>query len=49
MPDYKKMYFVLMDAVTCAIGQLQNAQLEGENAYVESETIFSPLQPPREE
>lgn len=37
MPDYKKMYFALFNAVTAAIDQLQNAQRNGEKAYNESE------------
>ena len=37
MPDYKKMYFELYNAVTDAIDHLQNGQCEGEDAYVENE------------
>jgi len=37
MPDYKKMYFELYNAVTTAIDRLQNGQCDGENAYVENE------------
>ncbi|MGI6005137.1 MAG: hypothetical protein ACOX88_06965 [Christensenellales bacterium] len=37
MPNYKKMYFALYDAVTTAIDQLQNAQREGEGTYIESD------------
>jgi hypothetical protein len=37
MPDYKKIYFELFNAVTTAINQLQNAQRKGEIAYIESE------------
>lgn len=37
MPDYKKMYFELFNAVTAAIDRLQAAQCNGENAYIESE------------
>lgn len=37
MPDYKKMYFALFNAVTIAIDQLQNAQRDGESAYIESD------------
>jgi hypothetical protein len=35
MPDYKKMYFELFNAVTAAIDHLKNGQCEGEDAYVE--------------
>ena len=37
MPDYKKMYFSLFNAVTTAIDQLQSAQRKGEDTYIESE------------
>lgn len=37
MPDYKKMYLALFNAVTTAIDGLQNAQREGEEAYSESD------------
>lgn len=36
MPDYKKMYFRLFNAITDAINQLENAQKRGEEAYIES-------------
>jgi hypothetical protein len=39
MPDYRKMYFMLFNAVTSAVEHLQNAQNEGEDTYVESEEI----------
>lgn len=39
MPNYKKMYFALFNSVTTAINQLQNAQQEGENAYIESSDV----------
>ncbi|NLF80178.1 MAG: hypothetical protein GX572_03180 [Clostridia bacterium] len=39
MPDYKKMYFSLMNAVTTAKEQLQNAQLAAEKAYIEDEPV----------
>lgn len=35
MPDYKKMYFTLFNAVTTAINQLQEAQRKGEDTYIE--------------
>ncbi len=37
MPDYKKMYFALFNAVTTAVTQLQTAQSAGEEAYAEDE------------
>lgn len=37
MPDYKKMYFELFNAVTAAIDHLQNGQCGGEDAYTENE------------
>ena len=36
MPDYKKMYFELFNAVTIAINHLQNSQSNGENAYIQN-------------
>lgn len=36
MPNYKKMYFALFNAVTDAIQDLQSAQQKGEEAYIES-------------
>ena len=36
MPDYKKMYFSLAAKVADAIELLTAAQLEGEDAYIES-------------
>lgn len=47
MSDCKKMYFALFNAVTVAISQLQNAQRDGENAYIGSDDspfIFLPDQ-----
>jgi hypothetical protein len=41
MPDYKKMYFALFNAITVAVDQLQSAQRDGENTYIGSED--SPL------
>lgn len=49
VPNYKKMYFSLMNAVTAAIEQLENAQLTGEAAYVESEPVILALTEQREE
>lgn len=37
MPDYKKMYFSLFNAITTTIDQLQSAQREGEDTYIESD------------
>lgn len=37
MPDYKKMYFSLFNAITTAIDQLQSAQRKGEDTYIESD------------
>jgi len=34
MPDYKKMYFRLFNKVSDAIELLQQAQLEGEEAFI---------------
>jgi len=39
MPDYKNMYFSLFNAVKSAIDQLQKAQRDGENEYIESEDM----------
>lgn len=36
MPDYRTMYFRLFNKVTVAIGILQEAQREGEEAYISS-------------
>ncbi|MEM5817638.1 MAG: hypothetical protein AAGU16_07195 [Desulfitobacterium hafniense] len=45
MSDYKKMYFALFNSVTTAINQLQKAQQEGENTYIESGDVpFTVLQ-----
>ena len=35
MPDYKVMYFALFNKVTDALAILQQAQREGEEAYME--------------
>jgi len=45
MPDYKDMYLKLFTHITDAIHMLQEAQLEGEDAYIESndEPILLPL------
>lgn len=37
MPNYKSMYFKLAAKVADAVELLTEAQLEGENAYIESE------------
>ena len=39
MPDYQKMYFALFNAVTTAIDQLQDAQRNGEDTYIESDNV----------
>ncbi len=39
MPNYKKMYYELFHVVTTVIQQLQAAQRNGENTYIESEDI----------
>ena len=39
IPDYKNMYFSLFNAVKSAIDQLQKAQRDGENEYIESEDM----------
>ena len=36
MPDYKKMYIALFNAVTTAIETLQDAQRKGEDTFIES-------------
>ena len=45
MPDYKKMYFELFNAVTTAIDRLQAAQCNGENTYIESDRIPLVIRP----
>lgn len=49
MPNYKKMYFALLNAVNNAIRDLQEAQQEGEECYIECD-LLSPqfLQAPTE-
>ena len=37
MPAYKKMYLSLFNAITTAIDQLKNAQMKGEDTYIESD------------
>lgn len=37
MPDYKSMYFKLAAKVADAVELLTDAQIEGEDAYIESE------------
>ncbi|NCC69251.1 MAG: hypothetical protein EOM14_13855 [Clostridia bacterium] len=37
MPDYRKMYFALFNAVTNSITYLQYAQREAEQTYLDSE------------
>lgn len=37
MVDYKKMYYALFNAVTTAINDLQDAQLDGESEYIETQ------------
>jgi len=39
MPNYKQMYFTLFNAVVNAIDQLENAQQESEDIYIESDDI----------
>lgn len=53
MPDYQKMYFHLFNAITDALGQLEEqnyglaaeclkeAQLTGENAYIAEDDFAS--------
>ncbi len=43
MPDYKKMYFALFNAVTTAVDELQSAQRKGEEAYIESDDMPLPI------
>lgn len=43
MPNYKKMYFDLFNAVTDSIHALQKAQQNGESSYIESETPILPI------
>ncbi len=40
MPDYKSMYFTLFNAVTTAIHALQDAQQNGEAAYMDEAEIL---------
>ena len=41
MPDFKAMYYELFNKVTDATNILQNAQLDGEEAYISSDdTIY---------
>ena len=43
MPDYKKMYTALFNAMTDAIEKLQKAQIETEEIYISGdETAISP-------
>ncbi len=35
MPDYKKLYFELFNAVTDAVNQLREAQCKSENDYLQ--------------
>ncbi len=37
MPDYKKMYLGLFNAVTTAINTLQEAQQQGEESYLQDD------------
>ena len=39
MPDYRKMYFDLFNAVTSAIYLLQEAQQKSEAAYIEGDDM----------
>ena len=41
MPDYKQMYFDLFNAVTSASKILQQAQQDGEEAYVHDPILLS--------
>ncbi len=39
MPNYKKLYFKLFNAVTDAIEDLKQAQIDAEDAYLEDDEI----------
>ena len=39
MPNYKKLYFQLFNAVTDAIEGLKQAQIDAEDAYIEDDEI----------
>jgi len=44
MINYQKMYAILFNAITDAIGLLQEAQLETEEMYISAEqTVITPL------
>lgn len=47
MPDYQKMYLTLFTRVTDAIEQLQQAQKEAEQQYLESTEAALHLLPER--
>lgn len=49
MPDYKAMYYNLFNKVTDAIHVLQEAQIEGEEAYIADDTGPMPLGGPFDE
>ena len=45
MPDYKKMYTTLFNAVTDAIEILQSAQQGTEELYIETQTAVIKISP----
>ena len=45
MPDYKKMYTTLFNAVTDAIEILQSAQQDTEELFIETETAVIKILP----
>ncbi|WP_199242503.1 hypothetical protein [Desulfosporosinus fructosivorans] len=45
MANYKKMYFALFTAVTTAINDLQDAQRDGENEYIETQDVSLTILP----
>lgn len=49
MPNYKKMYFALFNAVSDSINNLQKAQQNAENAYIENEAPLLPVLPVKAE
>lgn len=47
MPDYKKLYFALFNAVTTAVSLLQDARRDAEETYIAQEDAFLSLLPGR--
>lgn len=41
MPDYEKMYYTLFNAVTDAIELLKQAQIQGEQMFIDDKTPIS--------